>query len=290
MLPSLTAAGYNWISYGVGLLTFPIVALANCICACALYRLAAPRLGRPLPAGCTPSVEHEVIEKTAAAESAAQAAAAAGARTQGADAAAAAVASPWQRERSFGTAGSTGADGYRLTVAFRATQPQSDSVGVSPRHPAEGAWTGAATASASVSSDTQQASAGRGGGSSGEAGAQAGSATSDGGGAVGDARPGLLDKLLPWRKRKIAADVATSTASAPPAAAQAPPKVAKPKIPSAFRRALRSALHVRSCPHPCADHLLVSLGASARARTFHSYYVQCLQISLTHITACSSVW
>ena len=46
-----TGTGYKWISYAVGLLTFSTVALANCICACALYRLAAPRLGLPLPAG-----------------------------------------------------------------------------------------------------------------------------------------------------------------------------------------------------------------------------------------------
>lgn len=53
-------AGYNWVSYIVGLSTFPVVGLINCICACALYRLAVPYLGVALPAGCSASPEAEV--------------------------------------------------------------------------------------------------------------------------------------------------------------------------------------------------------------------------------------
>lgn len=53
--PSATAhvrvAGYNWISYSTGICTFPLVAAANCLCICALYRLAASHMGLPLPGG-----------------------------------------------------------------------------------------------------------------------------------------------------------------------------------------------------------------------------------------------
>lgn len=203
----------------------------------------------PLPEGLTPSVETEVIEKRRAATQAAQSAAAAGASTSG-NGASPTVESPWQHNRSAGTAGCTGADGFRLSVAFRDTRTQGNGSGASHRHAAESAWASAGDGTASASSSAQQGNAGSAGKSAGDNGAAEGSAASNGGGAVGPGRSGLLGKLLPWRKRVSLGEVASSTSSAPDAAA---PKVEKPKIPSAFRRALASALHVRTSQRMCAQ-------------------------------------
>ena len=232
--------GYNWISYAVGLLTFPTVALANCICACALYRLAAPRLGLPLPDGCTPSVEHEVLDQAAAAERAAAAAASAASASAGAGGE-----SQWQRVRSLGTSGSTGADGYRLTAAFRAKHAEGG--GISGRQQAQNAWESASARGAAVGPTPQAgATSQHHGAASGVAGGAGGDAANNGGGAAGAERKGLLARLVPWKRGKGAgASVAPAEAAAAASAtAAAEAKAALPRKPSAFRRAVKSALHV----------------------------------------------
>ena len=122
-LISVLAAGYNWVSYGVGLLLYPIVALINCINACALYRLAVPHLGIAVPAGSSPSPEAERLQAE---------------KQDAASAASAAAARHWQSEEPSHAGGcSRGVSGF-LSVSFHAQKASGASSGKDSLHTRDG--------------------------------------------------------------------------------------------------------------------------------------------------------
>ena len=194
-----------------------------------------------------------MLDQAAAAERAAAAAASVASAGAGAGGE-----SQWQRVRSLGTSGSTGADGYRLTAAFRAKHAEGG--GISGRQQAQNAWEGASARGAAVGSTPHAGATSHiHGAASGVAGGAGGDAANNGGGAAGAERKGLLARLVPWKRAKgaDASAAPAEAAAAASAAAAAQAKAALPKKPSAFRRAVKSAWHVRpvTLMHPESDHL-----------------------------------